>query len=342
MSELSPVAAAGVALLASAGLAGWLQGPYAPLRLLDHANARSLHVGAVPRSGGLAVAGGLLVAWAPGLLGAGATDTAFWLACGAALVLAVGLWDDCGHVPALPRLLVHLAAAVLLFRGGLWLDTGLLPGLAWAPPCWAVMGLTALFVAWSVNLYNFMDGMDGLAGGMAVIGFGALGLMGLFQGATGFAAITLGAAAAALGFLLWNAPPARIFLGDGGSGLLGFLMAACSLWGVTLDLFELWQALLVFSPFWADASSTLLRRLWRGEAVWRPHRKHLYQRLVRAGWGHQRTAFAAWGLMLACALSAMGAGMVGAAAQWLVLGGWTLFYLWLIRFTDARMPFDLA
>jgi UDP-N-acetylmuramyl pentapeptide phosphotransferase/UDP-N-acetylglucosamine-1-phosphate transferase len=166
-----------------------------------------------------------------------------------------------------------------------------------------VSGLTGLFILWMINLYNFMDGMDGFAGGMAVIGFTTLAWLG--RADAGFAAVNLTIAAASAGFLAYNFPPARLFLGDTGSTALGFLAAACSLWGSAAGLFPFWAALWVFSPFIVDATVTLLRRLMRGERVWEAHRSHYYQRLVLLGWGHRRTVLAEYVLMLACAGSAM-------------------------------------
>ena len=168
---------------------------------------------------------------------------------------------------------------------------------------WAVRGFTGLFVLWMINLYNFMDGMDGFAGGMAVIGFTTLAWLG--RADTEFAAVCMTIAAACAGFLVYNFPPARLFLGDTGSTALGFLAAACSLWGSQAGLFPFWAALWVFSPFIVDATVTLLRRLVRGERVWEAHRSHYYQRLVLLGWGHRRTVLAEYALMLACAGAAI-------------------------------------
>ena len=185
-----------------------------------------------------------------------------------------------------------MAAALLLYLGGLrWAQIGL-PGLDAALPDWLALGLTLLYIVWMINLYNFMDGMDGFAGGMAVFGFGALAVLGLIGDALTFAISGLVIAAAAGGFLTRNFPPARIFLGDVGSSVLGLLAAAMTLWGAGLGLFPLWVGLLVFSPFIVDATWTLLRRIVNAEPFWRAHRSHHYQRLVLAGWGHRRTVAA--------------------------------------------------
>ena len=199
-----------------------------------------------------------------------------------------------------------------------------LPGFAVSLPGWARILLTLLFTIWMINLYNFMDGMDGFAGGMAVIGFSTLAWLG--RADAGFAAVCLTVAAASAGFLIHNFPPAKIFLGDTGSIALGFLAAACSLWGSKAGLFPFWVALLVFSPFIVDATVTLLRRLLRGEKVWEAHRNHYYQRLVLLGWGHHYTVLAEYALMLACAGSAGLAIHLPPAGQAMLAGGWLLVY----------------
>jgi len=165
-----------------------------------------------------------------------------------------------------------------------------------------VLGLA---VAWMTNLYNFMDGSDGLAGGMAVIGFGAYALAAASGGHAPLLALSAALAAAALGFLLFNFPPARVFLGDVGSVPLGFLAGALGIVGWRDDLWPLWFPALVFAPFIADASATLLRRLARREKVWQAHREHYYQRLVRTGAGHRGAALAGYALMLVCAAAAL-------------------------------------
>ena len=175
-----------------------------------------------------------------------------------------------------------------------------------------------------IILYNFMDGMDGFAGGMAVIGFTTLAWLG--RADVGFSAFCLVVAASSAGFLLHNFPPAKIFLGDSGSTTLGFLAAACSLWGSQAGLFPFWTALLIFSPFIVDATVTLLRRLWHGEPVWKAHRSHYYQRLVLLGWGHRRTVLVEYALMLACAASALLAIQLPPADQTVLAGVWIVIY----------------
>jgi UDP-N-acetylmuramyl pentapeptide phosphotransferase/UDP-N-acetylglucosamine-1-phosphate transferase len=182
-----------------------------------------------------------------------------------------------------------------------------------------------------------MDGMDGFAGGMAVIGFSALAWLG--QADAGFSAICLTVAGACAGFLVFNFPPARIFLGDIGSTILGFLVAACGLWGYQAELFPFWALLLVFSPFIVDATVTLVRRLLRGEKVWQAHRSHYYQRLVLLGWGHRRTVRVEYALMLACAGSTLLAVHWSPTGQATLVAAWVLVYgllMWGVSWLERR------
>ncbi len=178
-----------------------------------------------------------------------------------------------------------------------------------------------MFVIWMTNLNNFMDGMDGFAGGMAVFGFGTLGLLGHLAGDGYYAAVCWVIASASAGFLVWNFPPARIFMGDTGSLALGLLAAALSLWADRYGLFPLWLALLVFAPFVVDATLTLARRTLKGKRIWEAHRSHYYQRLVQAGWSHRRTVLWEYGLMFLCSVCALLAFSSSTGEQWLIVSG---------------------
>jgi UDP-N-acetylmuramyl pentapeptide phosphotransferase/UDP-N-acetylglucosamine-1-phosphate transferase len=150
-----------------------------------------------------------------------------------------------------------------------------------------------------------MDGSDGLAGGMAVIGFGAYALAAHLAGDPMLVSLCLALVAGAAAFLLHNFPPARIFLGDVGSIPLGFFAGALGVLGWRGGLWPLWFPVLVFGPFIGDATITLLRRLARRERVWQAHRDHYYQRLVRMGFGHRGTALVGYAAMAACAAVAL-------------------------------------
>lgn len=254
---------------------------------MDHPNARSLHKTPTPRIGGLGMMAGMAAA------GIWLGDPALSPALFGALVLAgMSLLDDWRGLPVGLRFLVHFAVAaaclsVLGFSG--W---GLLVG--------------TLATVWMTNLYNFMDGANGLAGGMAAIGFGALGLAAFWGGEPQLAAFCVAIAAAALAFLRYNFPAARLFMGDAGSIPLGFLAAMLGFLGAKQGVWPIAFPLLVFSPFITDASVTLARRVLRGERIWHAHRSHYYQRVVRLGVTHARMTLAAWGLMLLQAMIAFG------------------------------------
>ncbi len=258
---------------------------------LDQPNERSLHERPVPRIGGIAVLVGAAVSLAFGA-------ESLWLPMALALVLAVvSFFDDIRGLPTALRLAAHAGAAAFL----VW--HVLSPMLA------IEMLVLILAVAWITNLYNFMDGSDGLAGGMATIGFGAYGLAAWLGGDASLASLCVTLSAAAFAFLLHNHHPARIFLGDVGSIPLGFLAAALGIIGWRNDLWPLWFPVLVFGPFIADATITLVRRVLRRERVWQAHRDHYYQRMVRMGLGHRGTAWTGYGVMLLCA----GAALLGRA-----------------------------
>lgn len=323
---------AGAAFLLAAWLTWRFLDPGSRFHLLDHPNTRSLHQQATPRSGGIAFAAAivmvLVLAKVAGALPA--FEGQIWFAAGALVLWITGAMDDRGHVWTPLRLLLHFLAGVFLVTAGWSIDQLQLATMTM--PLSTVAGgiLTTLFVVWMVNLYNFMDGMDGLAGGMAVVGFATLALLGWLGEADTFVLLNLVFAASAAGFLAWNFPPARIFMGDAGSSVLGYLAAAMSLWGVQLGLFSLWIPLLVFSPFIVDATFTLLRRLLRGEKVWQAHREHLYQRLVELGWGHKRTVLSGYVLMLLCAFSALWLSRQGSGYLWIGLAVWVLIYISII------------
>ena len=315
-----------IAFWIALGLTRRFLSPASRLHILDHPNDRSLHDTPVPRTGGVAIAAALAVGAAIAAAIVPLPPALGWVGAGAVLLAAVGFLDDRTGIGPGRRLLVHLVAAGLVVAAGLGLGRIALPGvsLALAAPLGGV--ITVLFVVWLVNLYNFMDGMDGFAGGMAVFGFGGLAVFGLLGHDPAFAVLNGMVAAAAAGFLVYNFPPARIFLGDAGSSVLGYLAGVSSLWGVRAGLFAIWVPVLVFSPFIVDATVTLVRRALSGDRVWEAHRSHYYQRLVRLGWGHRRTVLAEYMVMAAAVGSALGARWLAVEWQWVLLAFWVLAY----------------
>jgi len=255
---------------------------------LAQPNSRSLHVKPVPRIGGVAIWAGWLAAWI-------AVPVSWRWAAPLALVVAVSLADDFRALPAALRLSAHALAA--LAAAALLLDSG-----------WGALAFEALVIVWMANLYNFMDGADGLAGCMGVIGFGAYAVAATMAdpGHTDFAPLCGALAAACAGFLVFNLPPARLFMGDVGAVPLGFLAGLFGLQGVATGMWPWWFPPLVFAPFIIDATTTLLRRIIRRAPLATAHREHFYQQAILADGGHARTVRAYAGWMTGCAVLALG------------------------------------
>jgi UDP-N-acetylmuramyl pentapeptide phosphotransferase/UDP-N-acetylglucosamine-1-phosphate transferase len=294
-----------------------LKSPRAKL-ILDHPNPRSLHTTPMPRTGGIAVMVGIFVATATLL------PRWDWSLVLAVILALVFFLDDRHGLPIALRFCAQLFLATAFVAMTL-------PGLS-------ALSQIALIsaIVWVTNLYNFMDGSDGLAGGMSLIGFGAYALAAWLQGETFFASLNASVAAAAAAFLIFNFYPAKIFLGDTGSIPLGFLAATLGLSGWQHALWPLWFPPLVFSPFIIDASVTLARRLIRVEKVWQAHHSHYYQRLVRMGWGHGGTALMEYAVMLAVAASAIWALGLANEAQWSMLLIWAVLYAAALALIDYR------
>ncbi|MCC7113105.1 MAG: glycosyl transferase [Burkholderiales bacterium] len=275
----------------------------------DRPNERSLHDRPVPRAGGWAIVGAYLAAAAVGGAPPGFDDDAQRALLLAVVVLfAVSLIDDVRGLSPLLRILAQAGCALVLARA-LGAQSGPL----------AFAALVVALVA-SANFYNFMDGSDGLAGAMALVGFGAYAAAAHANGATAAPAAALAVAAGP--FLAANWPPARVFLGDAGSVPLGFLAAALGAGGAAAGVWGPWFPVLVFLPFVADATVTLATRLLRGERVWKAHRDHYYQRLVRLGAGHRGTLALYGALMVGCASTAVACAVgLPAAGPW-ALGAW--------------------
>lgn len=292
---LPPIIAFCIALF----LTGWIRRYAVSRELLDHPNQRSSHSHPTPRGGGLAIVA-TVVAYVILAASVGQLDwsLAIGVAGGGAMVAAIGWADDVRSVPASVRLIVHFAAgcwAVAWIGGFPFLDVGVtVLGLGSVGSALAVIG-----IVWAINLFNFMDGIDGIAGIEAVC-MGALsGSLFLLRYHTSWATLSFVVAAAALGFLKWNWAPARIFMGDVGSGFLGFLfgtLAVASERAGTLP-FLVW--VILFAAFIIDATVTLVRRIPLG-AAGQAHRSHAYQRAVQAGFSHSRVAlgFAMFNLFL--------------------------------------------
>ena len=299
-----------VVCLLTLGLAGGLRRYALARQLLDIPNERSSHEVPTPRGGGVAFVL-VFLACAPLLASAGLIEWRLgWALLGAGGCVAVlGLADDHRHIAARWRLLGHFVAAFWAIR---WLG-GLPPielfGLELAPG-WLGDVLAALFLVWMINLYNFMDGIDGIAGIQAVcVTAGAVACYALIDVAAISGAAELVLLCAVAGFLYWNFPAAKLFMGDAGSGFLGLVLGVLALAAAWQEPRLLWCWLILLGVFVVDATFTLLRRLLRGEAVYQAHRSHAYQIASRRFASHVKVSSAVaaidlfWLLPLALAVA---------------------------------------
>lgn len=283
---------------------------------VDLPGERSLHAQPTPHGGGLPI---VLAALLAGL----------WAGVAPLLLIAVvalatlSMIDDWLHLPVSVRLPVHLAAAASVVFLAL-------------PESWPLAVIMTIAIAWATNAYNFMDGADGLAGTMAFVGFGAYAAAFAFAGQFALAVLCVAVMGAAVGFLLFNWHPARVFMGDVGSIPLGFLAGALGWTGVFVEAWPGWFALMAFAPFLLDATLTLLRRVLRGERIWQAHREHCYQRLVRLGMNHGAMCSRWAALMLVGALLALVVLRLAPAWGWLLLALWWSVLLMLGLRVDAH------
>jgi UDP-GlcNAc:undecaprenyl-phosphate/decaprenyl-phosphate GlcNAc-1-phosphate transferase len=285
--------------------------------LLDHpTRANAMHVTPMPRIGGL----GILLTTFAIVTASGALNQIALLICAAAALVLISIFDDKLGLRVDMRLLAHvLATALVLWH--LLSPLTFLPGIVRPVETWLAILALPLAVIWLTNLFNFMDGADGLAAANTT--------------AAEFAHVSAIISGAALGFLFFNFPPAKVFMGDAGSIPLGFLAATLGIQGYFSNLWPWWFPILVFSPFIVDATVTLLKRVAKREKIWLGHRQHAYQRLILSGWSHRRTALTYYALMLACAGSALWARHY--AATPLFLWVWVIIYLLLFATVEIYL-----
>lgn len=283
------------------------------LSILAHPNERTLHSMPTPQTGGLAVIGSVVISLilaasvlaitqpSKAVLPKGMASGSVWIVVSMLLIFFVSFIDDCIGLPAMLRLGVQALSALIIVGGvGLTLSSIPIPGGPNILLGIAAIPVSVLILLWMANLYNFMDGMDGFAGGMTFFGFGFLAYFGWQAHFPVMLIIAVFVAMAALGFLTHNFPPARIFMGDAGSITVGFLAGTLMILGVRDGIFEIWVPIMIFSPFILDATVTLIRRALRRKKIWEAHREHYYQRLVLSGWSHRRTVLAEYGVMVLC------------------------------------------
>jgi UDP-N-acetylmuramyl pentapeptide phosphotransferase/UDP-N-acetylglucosamine-1-phosphate transferase len=273
-------------------------------RLLDRPNQRSSHVRPTPRLGGLAVIATFVpvataIAWI-----LGASSQTYVVIAATAAISIVGVVDDLRPLPASIRFVAQIGAgaAVLGLAGQQALTSlGLLGS---SMPAWMVVFGLVIWLAWATNLYNFMDGLDGLAGGQSVVAGVAVAACAFLLGApiTGWIALALAACAA--GFLVFNFPPASIFMGDVGSTAIGFFLAATPFLGEAQPV-PLHVPMAAMALFVLDATWTLTRRLLAGERVFEAHRTHFYQRAAIVAKSHLPVTVIAYAGMIIAGAAAV-------------------------------------
>lgn len=260
--------------------------------VLDIPNHRSLHSSPKPRIGGLGIAASLLTAttlilW---LFPEQRNFPSSWLlpiVTAYAILLFISWRDDVKSLTAGKRLLAHLSisATWLAFHLPTFLTSyGLGLSLSLAALAVVTLGLT-----WAMNLFNFMDGSDGIAGVMATVGLAAYAVASYVNNDIALAVFCLSMATACLAFLCFNWPPAKLFLGDSGSIPLGFFLAAIGILGVVKQYWSALFPLLVFTLFWVDATATLAKRAVQGKKLSESHREHWYQKAIQSGLTHRQT-----------------------------------------------------
>ncbi len=300
-----------------------------------------------PQTGGLAIVASVVI----GLIAAasmlaiaqptkavlpkGVASGSVWIVASMLLIFIVSFVDDCIGLPASLRLGVQAASAFIIIGGvGLTISSIPIPGVQVIHLGMAAIPVSALVLMWMANLYNFMDGMDGFAGGMTLWGFGFLAYFGWEANFPIMLIIASFVAMSALGFLAHNFPPARIFMGDAGSITVGFLAGTLMLLGMRDKIFDFWVPIIVFSPFILDATVTLIRRALRRQKIWEAHREHYYQRLVLSGWSHRRTVLAEYGVMIICGGLAILYHHSSGNWRLLVLGAWLVMFFILGRLVN--------
>ncbi len=311
--------------------------------ILDIPNERSSHSIVTPRGGGLAMVATFIFSLVfIAALGIVSVNVAITLVGGGLMIAAIGWIDDKNGASPRLRLVVHFLAAVWALY---WLNgfTRMDIGFATVHLGWGGSVIAAVGIVWLINLYNFMDGIDGIAGTEAVsVALGAGGLL-FWTGSQELAWVCIILALAVGGFLVWNWPPARIFMGDVGSGFLGYVFAVLAVISDKSSSVPLIIWLVLLGVFIADATITLFRRMVRGEKLSQPHRTHVYQLAVQAGYSHKQVTLAVLFINIMLGMAAIGAVQYRGYLLWTVLGTFILLtilhFLLAYRFS-ARLTAD--
>jgi Fuc2NAc and GlcNAc transferase len=288
--------------------------------LLDIPNERSSHTSPVPHGGGLAIVLTLLTSLLILYLSGRLPSEVFWaLSIGGGGVAFIGFIDDRSHVPARWRLLVHFLAAgfslYLLSR---------LPGVSLAGLSLIVKSIgfvvALVFMVWVLNLFNFMDGIDGIASVEAIsVSLGAALIIFTGKGSSSEIYLLLLVAGSCLGFLLWNWPPAKIFMGDVGSGFLGFVLAALAFYTSAAGLISPWSWLVLGGVFLVDSTATLLSRVVKREQWYEAHCSHAYQCAARHFASHKAITLGVLSINVLWLLPLAWLANSGPGAGWLLM-----------------------
>ena len=278
---------------------GWLIKRLVARDIVDRPNDRSLHQGTSPRGGGLVIVVSLIIALGFMSLTSGRPQLFAYLAVLVFVWASVSWWDDKADLSPKFRLLVQLSFCIFTVFALGWVSHVLSANLLLFGPILSVVGLL-----WMANLYNFMDGLDGLAASQTIVASISLAFWFLMFGDLSLALVFTVLAASSYGFLLWNWNPAKVFMGDVGSISLGGFFGAIFIVGVTRYDISIISFFSLFGVFIADATITILRRAWHREKIWLPHRQHFYQRLANAGYPHSAIALGSVILMLICSVFA--------------------------------------
>jgi UDP-N-acetylmuramyl pentapeptide phosphotransferase/UDP-N-acetylglucosamine-1-phosphate transferase len=256
--------------------------------LMDIPNERSSHTIPTPRGGGLAIAIVWFVALSYFFYTQSIEPQLYYALLSGALLCIISFADDIYSLKALPRFIIHaLVAAFGLYSIGGAGDINL--GFFIIPDSWILNFIAFIGIVWFINLFNFIDGIDGYAASETV--FVSLGIY-YFVGANYLLVLVM----ATLGFLFWNWDKAKIFMGDVGSTLLGFTLIILMIYFNKTHQFSLLNGLILSSVFWFDATYTLFKRFKNKEKLGEAHRKHAYQRMTQYGFSHQKTVLCAMGL----------------------------------------------
>ncbi|HEX5131368.1 MAG TPA: hypothetical protein VFX92_02650 [Candidatus Krumholzibacteria bacterium] len=295
---------------------------------VDVPNARSSHDRPKPRYGGIAIVSAFILVFAGLCIARPEFRTLLPVLGGVAVLFGIGLMDDWRGVGVGARFIAQGAAAAMAIASGLVIDQIGLPVAGTVQLGVLAVPVTALVIVASINFYNFIDGIDGLAAGSAFIAAAFLAIVGFMVGQPVLAVVFLAVAGAAIGFLQFNFPPSRLFMGDSGSTFFGYVFACLAIAGNRArPEIPLFVPLLLLSSLYLDAALTIVNRLMKNEKVLQPHRTHYYQRLLQIGLNHKQVTLLEYLVTILLGASAL---LYVRAGQWFAP---FLAVTWVLAFT---------